>query len=72
MERKRAGLTQLDLAQAMNSQARSGIVVSKWERETTKPSAEALNNLFRLGFDVQYILTGYRASGTEVLCQVDQ
>lgn len=56
-ERKRIGMSQAALANAVGTTPRT---VIQWEKGVTSPSGEVLVNYFKLGMDLLYVLTGRR------------
>lgn len=57
-ERLRVGLSQTELADAINSTRKS---VFNWETEAAQPPAIAVAAMAQCGMDVLYILTGQRS-----------
>lgn len=57
-ERSRLGFTQPQLAELLSSSKRTLV---DWENEKSSPTAKQLIMMFKLGFDVSYLLTGVRS-----------
>jgi ribosome-binding protein aMBF1 (putative translation factor) len=58
-ERVRLGRTQVDLSELINTTRRS---IASWEAGYTTPNAEDLVQLLGLGFDLAFVLTGWRSN----------
>ncbi len=58
-ERIRIGRTQADLSEIVNITRRS---IASWEAGYTTPNAEDLVQLLQLGFDIAFVLTGWRSN----------
>lgn len=65
-ERERLGLTQFALALMVNPTVKSGMRVSKWERDLVVPNARDLAVLMEAGFNIRFVLGG---KGLDILVE---